>query len=347
MKSRLRPYLLIAVLLALALSTGSYANAFITGTGVLNISEPAGDLATSNTTVSQPDWSSVLNDVTDTENFRPDSAGNETGIESQYPDLDEHWDKVADVTSDDDATYIETSSNAWVEDLFNITDLDTQTAGGTINYVRVYIVARATANSTQTNAYVHIKTNGLEDNGPTENLTTSYVTYSNQWNVNPQTDSAWTWSEIDALQVGVGLRRPVVGEYARCTQVWAEVSFDAPPLTGSASTGDLFTFTADGTYSGDLAVKVYLLNTDNLTKAYQQLNMQLYLEGSVEATLIPNYRVLNIQNGFASFWIDGGASGNKTLSITGGDYTLFSRDVAEWQSDYTVTPDMFIEVTQR
>ncbi len=344
MKNKFRPYLIIAVLLALVLSTGSYAHAFITAGAALNISDPIGNLATSNTTVSQPDWSSVLDTVTDTENFRPDSAGDETNIETQFPASGNHSDKVDEVTSDDDTTYIETNNNNWMEDLFNTTNHSSQTAGGTINYVKVYIVARSTANSTQTNAYVHIKTNGTEDNGTSENMTTSYATYSNQWNVNPQTSSAWTWSEIDDLQVGVGLRRPVVMEYARATQIWAEVSFDAPPLTGSTPTGDLFTVLADGTYTGDLAVKVYLTNTDSLTKAYQQLNMQLYLEGSVEA---PGYKVLNLENGFASFWIDGGGSGNQTLSITGGDYTLFSRDVAEWQSDYTVTPDMYIEVTQR
>lgn len=338
---------MIAVLLALALSTGSYAQTFLAGTGTISIAEPTGDIASSNVTASQPDWSPVLNDETDTENFRPTANGDEIDIETQFPALGEHWDKVDEETSDDDTTYIQTDSNNWMEDLFNITDHSTQTAGGTINYVKVYIVARVTVNSTQTNAYVHIKTNGTEYNGPSENLTTSYATYSNQWNVNPQTGSAWTWSEIDALQIGIGMRRPDVLEYARSTQVWAEVSFNAPPLSGSASTGDIFTFTADGAYTGDLAVKVYLLSTENLTKAYQQLNMQLYLEGSVEATLIPDYKVLSLQNGFASFWIDGGASGNKTLSITGGDYTLFSRDVAEWQSDYNVTPAMYIEVTQR
>ena len=347
MRSKTKSYLIIGVLLALAISTSSYASAFVTGAATMNISNPAGDIATSNTTVSQPDWSPVLDDVNDTFTFRPGSAGDETGVTSQFPDSTAHWDKVDDVTSDGDATYIVTNANTWQEDLFNVPDHDSQFTGGTINSVTVYVVARVTANSSQDNLYVHIKTNGTEYNGATENVTLTYGTYSNQWTVNPQTGANWTWSEIDALQIGTGLRRPVVGDFVRATQIYAVVDFDAPSLTGSSSTGDIFTFTADWTYTGDLAVNVYLLNTENLTKAYQGLNMRLYLEGSVEATLIPNYEVLSLDNGFVSFWIDGGASGNKTLSITGGDYTLFSRDVAEWQTDYSITPQMHIEVTQR
>jgi len=75
--------------------------------------------------------------------------------------------------------------------------------------------------------------------------------------------------------------------------------------------------------------------------------MELYLEGSVEAGQTPNYRVLNIQNGLATFKIEGGGSGSHTLSVTGGDYKLTSREISEWEQDWTVTPDLYCEVTQR
>jgi len=209
-----------------------------------------------------------------------------------------------------------------------------------LNYVIVHMVCRSTANATQTNAYIHIKTNGVEYNGPEETLTTSYTIYSNQWDDNPQTGQAWTWDEIDALQIGVGLRRPDTNESALCTQVYVEVDFDAPPLSGDVSTGDLFVVTPNVDYTGDLAVKVYLANTGNLTKAYQSLNMELYLEGS-------EMRLLTLENGVATFWLDNAGSDNRTLSVTGGDYTLTSREISEWEVDWTVTPELYCEVTQR
>jgi hypothetical protein len=348
MKNRLKLYLIIAFLLLLGLSSGTYAQAFRTATETINITEPTGDIATSNTTAPQPDWNSVLTPVPDTVILRPNTVGDETGIAEQYPNSTYHWDKVSENTSDGDGTYVSSNSTGWQEDLYNIDNHSTQTAGGTIDYVRVYIVCRVTtANITQTSAYVHIKTNGLESNGSEQTLSPGYATYSYQWNDNPQTGQAWTWNEIDALQIGTGLRQPNTEEYSRCTQVYAEVGFEAPPLTGNTPTGDLFIVTPDDDYTGDLSVKVYLLNTDNLTKAYQSLNMELYLEGSVEAGQTPNYRVLNIQNGLATFKIEGGGSDNLTLSVTGGTYTLTSREISEWEQGWTVTPDLYCEITQR
>jgi len=75
--------------------------------------------------------------------------------------------------------------------------------------------------------------------------------------------------------------------------------------------------------------------------------MNLYLEGSLEAGKTPNYRVLNLENGVASFSIDGATSSAYTLSVTGGDYRLTSREPNEWAADYTVTPELYCEVTQR
>jgi len=347
-KNRFRLYLIIAFILTLVLSSGAYAHAFRTATGTINIMEPTGDIATSNSTATQPDWDSVLTPVVDSEIFRPDGDGDETEITTIEPTIPiTHWDKVDEETSDSDDTYVATDNNTWQEDLYNINDHSTQTVGGTINYVRVYMVSRTTVNTTDPTAYIHIKTNGGEHNSDSKTLDTNYSTYSYQWDDNPQTGADWTWSEIDALQIGVGLIRPGANEYARCTQVYVEVAFEAPQLTGNTPTGDLFVVNSNDDYTGDIAVKVYLVNTDNLTKAYQQLNMELYLEGSVEAGQTPNYRLLTLENGVATFWLDNAGSDNRTLSVTGGTYTLTSREPLEWEIGWTVTPELYCEVTQR
>lgn len=339
MKNRLK--LITALVLALTLSGGVYAYTFSTASGTINIAEPTGDIATCNATETELAWEDILIPVADTVIFRPNAAGDETNISSQYPATGEHWDKVYEETSDGNSTYVASNNSTWEEDLYDITDHSTQTAAGTINYVKVYMVCRTTTdNVTQSSAYVHIKTNGAEDNGAEQTLTSSYAPYSYQWDTNPQTSANWTWDEIDALQIGVGIRQPNVAEYTRVTQVYAEVGFEAPPLSGNVPTGNLFTVTPNADYTGDLSVKVYLANTGNLTRAYQYLSMELYLEGS-------EIRLLTLENGVATFWLDNAGSDNRTLSVTGGTYTLMSREPLEWEADWTVIPELYCEVTQR
>jgi hypothetical protein len=143
------------------------------------------------------------------------------------------------------------------------------------------------------------------------------------------------------------MRKAGTGLNSYATQVYSDVNFDAPPLSGSTPTGDLFEITPHADYSGDLSVRVYLTNTEALTRAYKVLSMQLYLEGSVEAGETPNYQTLTLQNGVAFFNLVGFSGGSYTLSVNGGSYTLVSREISEWEAGYTVTPELYCEVTQR
>jgi hypothetical protein len=342
--------IIIGLMLALVVTSGLYASTHLTTTASIGVTVNGDELATSASSAAQPDWDSVLTPVAETEDLRPTAAGDETGIASQEPDTGEHYDKVDEATSDGDTTYVHTNSDAWEEDLYNIADHSTGVA--TINYVKVYMIARSLTTPTQTSAYTHIKTNGLEDNGTAETVTTSYASYSYQWDDNPQTSASWTWDEIDALQIGVGLRRALgtgaaADRYTRCTQVYAEVGYEAPLLTASTPTGDLFDITPHTDFTGDIAVKVFLVNTGDLVKAYQDLNMNLYLDGSVEAGETPNYRTLTLENGWVIFNLKDYSPGTYTLSVTGGDYTLVSRDTEEWEEGWTVTPEIYCQIVQR
>ena len=340
-------YLLVALGLVLIVSGGIYAYTYTTAIGRIITPAATGDIVTVNVTATQPEWDDVLTPVTDDIIYRPNGVGDVTDIKYQYPVSGDHWDKVYDISSDGDDTYIYTPSLGWEEDLYNITDHSTQTAGGDINYVEVYMVCRATANATKLSAYTLIKTNGASYNSTSENLTPSYATYSYQWNNNPQAGRAWLWNEIDALQIGLGMREAGVGLESLCTQVYTEVSFDAPPLTGNTPTDDLFKVTPHASYSGNLQVRVYLTNIDALLKAYGNLTMELYLEGSVEAGETPNYRLLTLEEGVATFNLVGIAGGSYTLSVDGGTYKLRSREPMEWEAGYTVTPELYCEATQR
>ena len=158
-----------------------------------------------------------------TETLRPNAAGDETNIDDQHPNTgEEHWEDVDEAASDGDSSYVSTEYWDWQEDLYNITDHSV--GSGNINYVKVYAVAKS-ERERNANLYIHIKTNGVEYNSPQVTTTTSYATYTYQWSTNPQTGQPWTWDEIDALQIGVGIKNPQPHRWTRVTQVYAEVNY--------------------------------------------------------------------------------------------------------------------------
>lgn len=484
-------YLITALVVALALGGGIYAYAYTTATATIGITEPTGDVATCELAPNQPDWNSVLpgGGGAGTEILRPNAAGDETNIPSQYPPSEEHWDKVDDETPDDWGTYVCTTGDAYKRDLYN---LPAPSGSGTINKVTVYFrfsgdkvsatiasddfesggwsggsgwlydwydegdaritgdgmphggsyhlrlrrasgyVDRAVNLAGQTNvrlqfwakadsfeageyaeclvspddvnwttvktwvdgeddniyhfydidlsgftmssefwiafdaemsgkydylyiddlevvsadaaytgyAKAAIKTHGTVYEGSEYSQTgKTFVTKSYEWTTNPATGSAWTWDEIDALQIGVSLKGEQAGAHGFCTQVYVSVAYEvAPEICGDVPTGDLFIVTPNPDYTGDLLVKVYLVNTGSLIRAYQYLNMELTLQGADE-----NPQLLTLQNGVATFALQNCAGGTHTLSVTGGSYCLTSATPPE----NCITPEFHCEVTQR
>ena len=342
-----KSYLLAALILILIVSGGIYAYTYPTGLGIIGTPAATGDIATVNATASQPDWDSILTTVNEDIILRPDAAGDATNIKEQYPATGEHWDKVDEASSDNDTTYLHTPDTNYQEDLYATDNHSSQTAGGGIQDVEVFMVSRVEISAEQVSAYVHIKTNGSEYDGPSENLTTGYAPYSYLWIENPQTGSSWTWSEIDELQTGIGMRKAGASIASRCTQVYTNVNFDAPELTGSTPIDDLFEITVHPGYDGNLQVRVYLTNTADLMKAYDYLDIRLYLESSQEAGETPSYQLMNLQSGVAVFNLVDISGGSYTLSVIGGTYQLRSRHTAEWEAGWTVTPEFYCEATQR
>ena len=342
-----KKFLLIIAAALIIISSGIYVYTYTTATGTIGTPTPTGDIATVNATASQPGWNDVLTTANEDIIYRPVGAGDETAIKSQFPASGEHWDKVDETTSDNDSTYLYTPTTNYEEDLYITANHSTQTAGGDIQYVEVFMVSRVILSAELNSAYVHIKTNGSEYNGASENLSTSYALYSNQWSDNPQSGSPWTWNEVDNLQTGVAMRKAGPAIDSRCTQVYANINFDAPELNGNTPTDDLFEITVNDDYDGNLQVRVYLTNTNDLLKAYDNLSMYLYLESSEEAGKTPSYQLMNLQNGIAIFNLVGISGGSYTLSVTGGTYQLFSREISEWEAGWTVTPELYCEAEQR
>ncbi len=72
-----------------------------------------------------------------------------------------------------------------------------------------------------------IKTHDTVYTGSEESTTgDTFVTKSYQWTTNPSTGSAWTWDEIDALQIGVELKTDEACDLAACTQVYVRVDYE-------------------------------------------------------------------------------------------------------------------------
>lgn len=340
MKGKL--YLLVALVITAVVTGGSYAHTYTTLSATISVTDAEANIATIEEAVSQPDWEDILIPVEETETIRPDAAGTYTecdpvGDTSNYLCVDEE-------VADGDSTYVQTTGNVTELDTYNT---DNHSEGkGTVTSVKVYARCKGTVSADTHAAEVAIRTNDADYFGGTTLLPTSYTDLSHTWTYNPNTESEWTWDEIDALQAGVRQYDQGDGD-VRCTQVYVEVTYEYIPLTGNVPTGDLFEVIPDADYTDDLGVKVYLVNTDNLTKAYQSLNMELYLEGSVEAGKTPNYRLLTLNNGVASFTIEDGGSDNHTLSVTGGDYCLVSDNISAWEEGWTVIPELYCEATQR
>jgi len=157
-----------------------------------------------------------------TETLRPNAAGDETSIESQFPASGAHWEKVDEVEADDDTSYVQDTTGSYKRDLYN---LPASSGSGVINFIKIYFkcMGQPEFQGFQPHAKPSLKSNSKVTDGTEVNLT-GWTMYSEQWDKNPADDEAWEWADIDALQIGVSLHG-TVDFYARCTQVYVEIDF--------------------------------------------------------------------------------------------------------------------------
>ena len=156
--------------------------------------------------------------------LRPNATGDEESITSATSGVGLHWQDVDEEAPDEGGSIVYTTSASYLRDLYNLPAHTTEE--GTINSIKIYFRI-ATSNSAQT---VYAKpsqksgatvTDGTE---VTKTGATTYETFSETYTTNPATSSAYTWDEIDALQVGVQLHE-TSPYYAKCTQVYVEIDY--------------------------------------------------------------------------------------------------------------------------
>ncbi|MFC1918239.1 hypothetical protein ACFLXH_06285 [Chloroflexota bacterium] len=337
-----------ALFLALTLSVGTYAYTFHAATIGFDVTAAGGPIVTQEAAApgDQPDWNEVLpQSEEEQEILFPDGPGSQNELD-QLPETGQNWDKVDDPSPDDLDTYVYTDRhNRFDSDLYQ---LQNGTGAGDINGVTVYF-RFAGENHADAEARAYISTYGDEYHGTTyESNEEHFTTRSETWTVNPTTNEPWTWTEINTLEAGVELQADGRHDKAYCTQVFVVIDYELPPIIeGEAPPGEFFIINPNPDYTGDLLVNIYLTNTGLLKLCYQHLNMKLYVEHSLEADKDPEYQVLSLENGVATFNLEGGSATIYRVQVIGGGYSLISGDPYEWGEGWTHIPEVYCEVVQR
>ena len=117
--------------------------------------------------------------------------------------------------------------------------------------------------------------------------------------------------------------------------------------SGTWSSGTLFDITPDASYTGDLVIRAYLVNTGELSRYYEHLNMTLEFQ-DITATISDEQgtaQVLNLQNSEVLFtWANGTNTSPYRIELTGGGYKLHP-----WKSltGGSVQPQLWLDISQR
>lgn len=133
--------------------------------------------------------------------------------------------------------------------------------------------------------------------------------------------------------------------------VTANVTVLAPTVfgkyTGTWPSGTLFTVTPHAEYTGDLVIRAYLVNTGQLIRYYEHLNMTLQFTDNTSAIADEQgiVQVLNLQNSAVLFtWANATGGSPYQVELTGGGYRLHP-----WKTltGGSVQPQLWLEITQR
>jgi len=176
--------------------------------------------------------------------LRPNGAGNETNVTSQFPATTYHWDKVDEVSPDEDSTYVFTSNNGYLRDVYAIENPSSYAPGDTITNVRV--TARCKEITSGGKIKLSVRTNGVDYLGAEQAITDAYVDYIEDWAVNPNTGTTWTNLEIETLEAGVSITNDD-GNASHSTQVFVTLTYTEGTTTSTSTTSTSTSTTSTST----------------------------------------------------------------------------------------------------
>ena len=182
--------------------------------------------------------------------LRPDGDGTFTEWTGTYADWDDWPEQNGDVD------YVSAAADA-LNESSTLEDHTIET--WSIGKIRVTIIARAITLPAE-EVVVMLVIGGEPFSGSRETVTVDYAEYMYEWETNPATDSAWTWSDIDALEAGV--RSEAIGGWTgeiRVTQLYVEVFGIAPgPVSRGEVVPVMVTVVNEGDFNEtDISVTAY------------------------------------------------------------------------------------------
>lgn len=143
----------------------------------------------------------------------------------------------------------------------------------------------------------------------------------------------------------------VVAPTSDFANITAGSSITAPTVfgkfTGTWESSTIFDITPTENYTGDLVVTVYMVNTGELVRQYQHVNMTLEFQDSDNNTADEQgtAQVLNLQNAQVMFtWENDPGGGPYKIVLTGGGYRLHPFKSLTGGS---YQPQIWCEITQR
>ena len=152
---------------------------------------------------------------------------------SQYGSGTGNYGRINESTTDD-TNGVGTSSTSGQVDFYG---LPNPSQSGTINSVTVHFRARCAYGGTVVDvsyATPQVRIGGTTYSATAQALGSTFKGYSRAWSTNPNTESAWTWQNINDLIVGLrmnagtyGAHNPTIGA-AYCSWLYVIVDYTEP-----------------------------------------------------------------------------------------------------------------------
>lgn len=161
--------------------------------------------------------------------LRPNGAGSECSIPDEIgAACPNHWQNVDEAICDETTTTVQdwgAAPQPYRRDLYAIESRTTET--GTINSVKVVVCAHEGVPSYHRFYRPVLKSNGVVTDGTEVDHDTGnvYSNFSQTWVLNPADSEAWEWTDIDAMEIGIGVQKKNDGS-PRASQVYVEVDFE-------------------------------------------------------------------------------------------------------------------------
>jgi len=191
------------------------SDGYLTNSSTVYVTCNTGDTGTVTNTTSDL-YVGQKSDNSSYQTLRPNAAGDLT---EWTPSAGSNYQCIDETTSDDDTTYVYGGVN--IQDLYNV---DNNGLAPDI-FAHISIVAVAKAATQPGNLTIMMKTDGTIYESSVIALTTAYVTYRNNWTLNPKYGYAWNDTSLDALQIGINSSVTSGFGVVRVTQMYVEVYY--------------------------------------------------------------------------------------------------------------------------